>query len=70
VTDIPEVCPICFGQLTWKHDHRSDNTGLDDGPPLVAPRKKPEAKSGDEMKRIRAQAWKTRRQKYGAPGHR
>jgi hypothetical protein len=63
-------CPICFGALTWQHDHQPDNTGLDDGPPLNEPRKKPAPKSDAEMWQIRAQAWATRRRKYGAHGHR
>lgn len=65
-----ETCMICGGDLSWQHDHRDDNTGLDDGPPLHTPRRKPEAKPADEIKEIRARAWTTRRDKYGARGHR
>lgn len=65
-----DVCAICGGLLTWKHDHRADNSGLDDGPPLNPPRKKPAAKSAEETRAIRMRAWATRRQKYGKHGHR
>jgi len=64
------VCSICGALLSWKHDHRDDNTGLDDGPPLHVIRKKPAAKSADEVGNIRSRAWATRRQKYGQHGHR
>lgn len=49
-------------------DSRPDGLGLDDGPYLTgcAPRKKPSA----ELAEIRARAWATRRQRYGAQGHR
>jgi hypothetical protein len=66
----PDQCEICGGLTTFVHDHRPDNTGLDDGPPLHAVRKKPEPKSGDEYRDIRARAWATRREKYGQYGHR
>ncbi len=65
-----ELCPICCGALTWEHDHQPDNTGLDDGPPLRAERKKPIPKSAEATKAIRSRAWETRRQKYGQYGHR
>jgi len=67
-----DYCTICGGQLTWLHDHKPDQSGLDDGPylPGHAPRKKMEPKSPDEAARIRAQAWETRRAKYGPHGHR
>lgn len=65
----PEPCEVCGGLLTWAHDHRSDNTGLDDGPPLPT-RKRPAPKPADETRDIRARAWATRRQKYGQHGHR
>jgi len=64
-----DSCLICGGGLTWRHDHRADNTGIDDGPPLRAPRKKPPAKSREELSDIRARAWATRRQKHGPRGH-
>lgn len=65
-------CTICGGQLTWTHDHRADNSGVDDGPwlPWQGPRKKAAPKSAEEMADIRARAWKTRREKYGQYGHR
>jgi hypothetical protein len=66
----PAVCAVCGAPLTWQHDHRADNIGIDDGPPLCAERKKPPAKSPDETRDIRARAWATRRQKYGQQGHR
>jgi len=50
------------------HGAECDGTGLDCGPDQS--RKKPAPKSADEMKRIRAQAWATRRSKYGEFGHR
>lgn len=65
-----DVCDVCGGQLTWLHDHRADNTGIDDGPPLSVSRKKMEAKSPDEYRDIRSRAWATRREKYGRFGHR
>lgn len=69
-TPAPLPCPFCGGALTWVHDHRPDNTGLDDGPPLQWPRKKPPPKSIAEIHAIRVKAWATRRQKYGQQGHR
>lgn len=67
-----EYCPVCAMPLTWEHDHKADQSGLDDGPylPGQAPRKKPEPKSADEIRSIRARAWGTRRAKYGPYGHR
>ena len=68
------LCPICHGVIVGgvAHDHQPDQSGLDDGPwlPGRAPRKKMEPKSPDETSRIRAQAWETRRAKYGPHGHR
>lgn len=48
-------------------DQKPDCSGLDDGPylPGQSPRKKPTAKSPDEIKKIRQRAWETRRIKYG-----
>lgn len=43
---------------------------IDNGPSLVAPRRKPEQKSPEELAAIREKAWKTRRAKYGPGGHR
>lgn len=53
-------------------DNRPDGTGLDDGPylPGCAPRKRPPAKSPEDLAAIRARAWATRRAKYGERGHR
>jgi hypothetical protein len=65
-----ETCPTCGGALTWQHDHREDNTGLDDGPPLHPPRRKAQPKGADETREIRRRAWATRREKYGQYGHR
>lgn len=62
-------CPVCGQDLSWVHDHQADLSGLDDGPPLPT-RKKAAAKPADEVARIRAQAWATRRQRYGERGHR
>lgn len=64
-----EICAVCGGSLAWAHDHREDFSGLDDGPPEPE-RKKAAPKPPEEMKRIRAQAWETRRQKHGERGHR
>lgn len=64
------ACDVCGGPLTWAHDHKSDNTGLDDGPLIRQPRRKPTPKPSDELKAIRARAWTTRRERYGSHGHR
>ena len=64
------LCEICCVPMTWPHDHRADNTGLDDGPPLYTERKRPAPKPAAEIKEIRARAWATRREKYGKYGHR
>ena len=63
-------CTVCGGIQIWTHDHRPDNTGLDDGPPLNQPRKRPTPKPAEETREIRARAWATRRAKYGEHGHR
>jgi hypothetical protein len=65
-------CDVCGGVLFYAHDHRPDETGLDDGPwlPGRAPRKKPPAKGPEEIASIRARAWATRRERYGRHGHR
>lgn len=65
-----DTCPVCGAPATSPHDHRPDNTGLDDGPLIREPRRKPKAKSADETSDIRARAWATRREKYGQYGHR
>lgn len=67
-----DVCENCGCPLTWVHDHKPDQSGLDDGPylPGCAPRKKPAPKSSEEMREIRARAWATRRAKHGKHGHR
>jgi hypothetical protein len=67
---VVDYCTICGGQLTWTHDHKPDNSGLDDGPPMRGERKKAAPKPVDETRAIRLQAWKTRREKYGPHGHR
>lgn len=65
-----EGCSVCGAPLTYRHDHRADNTGIDDGPLLAPPRHRPPPKAPAEMRDIRARAWATRRQKYGQHGHR
>jgi len=76
-------CPICDGDhpqfldlgngnvvdFPCGNDRRADNTGLDDGPELRTPRKRPAPKAPAKMSEIRARAWATRRQKYGERGH-
>lgn len=64
----PDLCAVCGQPLTWAHDHRDDLSGLDDGPPLPK-RKKAAPKPADETARIRAEAWATRRARYGQRGH-
>lgn len=56
-------CPVCGDLTSREHEHKSDNSGLDDGPwlPGQKPRKKAAAKSPEELKVIRAKAWTTRR---------
>lgn len=65
-------CSVCAGALSWVHDHRPDQSGLDDGPwlPGHAPRKKAAPKSASEIAEIRARAWATRRRTLGPSGHR
>lgn len=67
-----DYCETCGQPMTWRHDHKQDNSGLDDGPylPGHAPRKKMTPKSADEARDIRGRAWATRRAKYGQHGHR
>lgn len=59
----PGICETCGQLLTWAHDHRGDQSGLDDGPylPRRAPRKKATPKSPEENADMRAKAWATRR---------
>ena len=64
-----EFCDVCWQPLTWQHDHRADNSGLDDGPPLHVKRKKAGPKTAEEWQDIRSRAWATRRHKYGVQGH-
>lgn len=64
-----QICVVCGGPLAWEHDHRADNSGLDDGPLLRAPRKKMARKSPEDYRDIRERAWATRREKYGHSGH-
>lgn len=68
--DEPDICPICWLPLTWKHDHKSDNSGLDDGPEIRKDRKKYAAPSPEAARDARARAWATRREQYGPRGHR
>lgn len=65
------ICDVCGMDQSWLHDHKPDQSGLDDGPPLPghAPRKKMTPKPADEVRNIRARAWATRREKYGRYGH-
>jgi hypothetical protein len=62
------TCPICQWASPFPHDHQPDNSGLDDGPEPPA-RKKAAPKPPEVMAEIRARAWATRREKYGAHGH-
>lgn len=64
------ACPTCGGFLSWRHDHKLDNSGLDDGPwlPGHAPRKKHDI-DPVAFSVARKRAWETRRAKYGPMGH-
>lgn len=64
-------CLTC-GAPGLEHDHKPDNSGLDDGPylPGHAPRKAMGAKTPEEKRATRTRAWATRRKKYGPHGHR
>lgn len=62
-------CPVCCQHAQFAHDHKSDLSGLDDGPEIYQRRKKPAPKPPEVMAEIRARAWATRRQKYGERGH-
>ncbi len=64
------ICPQCAFETAFPHDHRPDNSGLDDGPEINPPRKKPTPKPPEEIANIRARAWETRRATYGKTGHR
>lgn len=66
------ICDVCGMDQSWLHDHKPNNSGLDDGPylPGCAPRKKPKPKPADEVSATRKRAWATRRAKYGKHGHR
>lgn len=63
------VCPTCGFEAAFLHDHKADNSGLDDGPDIYPTRKKALPKRPDVVAEIRARAWTTRRAKYGARGH-
>ena len=65
-------CEKCGGLLAWEHDHKDDESGIDDGPwlPGRAPRKQADPKPVKEVREIRLRAWETRRKKYGKYGHR
>jgi hypothetical protein len=64
------ICLICNFETSFEHDHKPDNTGLDDGPDMNAPRKKAAPKAPEVVAEIRARAWASRRAKYGTHGHR
>lgn len=63
------ICPVCGYETSFEHDHKPDNSGLDDGPEINPGRKKAARKSPEVTAEIRARAWATRRAKYGAHGH-
>lgn len=63
------VCAGCGYETSFPHDHKADNSGLDDGPDLYPSRKKASPKLPGVEAEIRARAWATRRAKYGAHGH-
>ena len=66
-----QFCQVCNSEMTFPHDHKPDLSGIDDGPPIgCVYRKKAAPKPSSELARIRAQAWQTRRARYGAHGHR
>ena len=65
----PYFCDLCGIEATFMHDHKPDNTGVDDGPDLNRPRKKAAPKLPAVTAEIRARAWATRRAKYGVHGH-
>jgi hypothetical protein len=79
IDDDTLTCLVCGGPLkvrymgfvVRRHDHREDQTGLDDGPylPGRAPRKKRTADPA-VVSAERKRAWKTRRANYGPRGHR
>lgn len=62
-------CAVCGTDMTFPHDHKPDNSGLDDGPWIKPPRKKAAPKPPDVVSATRKQAWETRRAKYGPHGH-
>tara|TARA_R100001244_G_scaffold2541_1_gene3946 strand:+ start:15206 stop:15451 length:246 start_codon:yes stop_codon:yes gene_type:complete len=66
-------CPVCGAETTFVHDHKPDESGLDDGIcflPGQAPRKRAAPKPPEVMREIRSRAWATRRMLYGQRGHR
>lgn len=67
-----EFCELCQSEATFAHDHKPDNSGLDDGPPLPwrGPRKKAEPVPAEIAADRRKRAWETRRAKWGQYGHR
>lgn len=71
MADVVEVmaCPVCGAEATFAHDHRYDQSGLDDGPLIKTPSKPTKRKTARAMKEIRRKAWETRRGKYGEAGH-
>jgi hypothetical protein len=64
-----DFCDLCGFASDFAHDHKPDNSGIDDGRDLPQ-RKRPVPKRREATAAIRAQAWATRRAKYGAHGHR
>lgn len=68
-TAVRHICAVCGDEGPFAHDHKPDNSGLDDGPDLYPARKKAAPKPPEIMTEIRNRAWVTRRAKYGAHGH-
>jgi hypothetical protein len=64
-----DTCKTCGGVLAFLHDHKPDQSGLDDGPwlPERAPRKKMEPKPPEVVREIRLRAWATRRAREHQP---
>lgn len=66
----PEFCELCQSEATFAHDHKPDNSGLDDGPDINPPRKKADPVPAEIAADRRKRAWETRRAKWGQHGHR
>ena len=72
MTQVDLTAPFAAGKrkpLPAGPNTSPDETGLDDGPLFVSPRKPRAKKPAEESTRISAARWKTRREKYGAHGH-